>query len=96
MFLKASKCHCGKVSVPPRVRCPLCGKPMEPTEVENKGLLLTYTIQHVAPEGYQAPIKVALVELEDGVKVFCNFDAELPIDSEVEVVPDGERLRIKS
>jgi len=96
MDLKASRCQCGKVSVPPRARCPLCGKHMELAEVGSKGKLLSYTTLEVAPEGFKAPLKVALVELEDGARVFCNFDREQPLGTEVEVVLDGEKFRIKA
>ena len=96
MYLKASKCHCGKVSAPPKNRCPQCGKIMDQTELVNRGTVLTFTTIQVAPEGFTPPLRVALVELEDGPKVFCNFDKEVPIDAKVEVLPDGNRFKIKA
>ncbi len=96
MYLKASKCHCGTVSVPPGNRCPQCGKIMDQTEFMNRGKVLTFTTLQVAAEGFTPPIRVALVELEDGPKVFCNFDKEVAIDAKVEVLPDGNRFKIKS
>jgi len=94
--LKASKCHCGKESVPPTTRCPLCGKQMDPENVSNKGTVLSFTVLHVPPEGFQAPLKVAIVELESGAHVFCNYQKELNLGSPVEVVPDGPRFKIKT
>jgi uncharacterized protein len=96
VYLKASKCHCGKVSVPPKNRCPQCGKIMDQTELVNRGKVLTFTTLQVAPEGYTPPLRVALVELEDGPKVFCSFDKEVPIDTKVEVLPNGNRFKIKA
>lgn len=96
MDLKASQCQCGKVSVPPRARCPVCGKQMELASVESKGRVISYTTQEVAPEGFQAPLRVALVELDSGARVFCNFDGESPLGSEVEIEPNGDRFRIKA
>lgn len=96
MYLNASKCHCGKVSVPPQSRCPLCGKLMDTTELVNRGKVLSFTTLMVTPEGYTPPLKVALVELEDGPKVFCNFDKEFLIDAKVEVLQDGDRFMIRS
>ena len=94
MYLKASKCHCGKVCIPPKTRCPLCGKIMDQNELVNRGKVLTFTTLHVAPEGFTPPIRVALVQLDDGPKVFCTFDKEVAIDAKVEVLQDGKCFKI--
>lgn len=93
--LKASKCGCGKVSVPPKVRCPLCGKPMAGTEVANKGRILSYTVVHVVPDGFDAPRAVALVELDSGARVLAEIEDDHPLDSKVEVLPEGDTFKAK-
>lgn len=93
--MDASRCQCGKVSVPPRDRCPLCGRGMERTEVSNKGRLLSYTVVHVVPEGFDAPRSVALVQLGSGARVLCEMEGDHPLDSTVEVVRDGDVLRAR-
>jgi len=95
VYLKASKCHCGKVCVPPEARCPRCSKIMDHSELLNQGKVLSFTTLLVAPEGFTPPLKIALVELEDGTKVFCNFDKEVALDAKVEVLPDGDLFKIK-
>jgi uncharacterized OB-fold protein len=96
VYLKASKCHCGKASMPPKSKCPLCGKLMDSTEIVNRGKVLSFTTLFVAPEGFTPPLKVAMVELEDGPKVFCNFEKEVAIDTKVEIFLEGDRFKIKS
>jgi len=96
MDLKASKCHCGAVSVPPRAHCPRCGRDMVPGSVSGRGKVISYSVLHVPPEGFKAPVMVALVTLESGARVFCHFDKEPGMDADVEVVPELDRYRIKS
>jgi uncharacterized OB-fold protein len=63
---------------------------MSNIEVDNRGKLLSYTIVHVVPEGFEAPRAVALVELVSGARVLCSIDKGHPLDSDVEVVPEGD------
>jgi uncharacterized OB-fold protein len=66
---------------------------MEGTEVANWGMLLSYTVVHVVPEGFEAPRSVALVELESGARVLCELekgDGDHPLHSVVKVVLEGD------
>lgn len=66
-----SSCKCGKIVPLKREICPHCGKKMTIIECGNDAKLLTYTILHIVPEGFEAPINLTLVELEKGAKFLC-------------------------
>jgi uncharacterized OB-fold protein len=81
---EAEKCRsCGAVAFPPRPICPACGgKEFAPTRLAESGRILTYTIIHVPPAGFedQSPYALGIAELDDGVKltaqvVDCDFAA---------------------
>lgn len=87
------KCQsCGFISFPERKRvCKGCrAAPAEFQEIELKphGRVLSYVVQHRLPEGFETPLPLALVELEDGVRVYgqlvdCTPD-DVVIGTEVE------------
>ena len=54
-----------------RELCPHCGKQMTIIESGNDAMILTYTTLYTVPEGFDAPINLALVELEQGAKFLC-------------------------
>jgi uncharacterized protein len=70
--IEAGECgSCQQVYVPPRSRCPVCGRgPMNPAEVGDVGRIVSYTVVHVAPYAGSAelPFAWAYVQL-DGVDV---------------------------
>ena len=75
------KCQdCSSVTAPPKLVCAGCGG--ENLLVENltrRGVIRTYTIIRVPPEGFQPDNIIALVELEEGPWVMGsieNFPAE--------------------
>jgi uncharacterized OB-fold protein len=70
--MQASTCNCGKTFALDRELCPSCGKPMTSIELKNDAELLTYTTLHTVPEGFNAPIFLALVKLEQGAKLMCE------------------------
>jgi uncharacterized OB-fold protein len=71
--IKASRCEkCQKVVVPPRELCPYCRNTKQACKViqlNNKGTVLSFTELHSAPEGFQAPLLLALIELEYGAVI---------------------------
>ncbi len=86
--LEASKCEeCGKILYPPRVACPKCGcTSFEETVMPRDGKIVTFTIVRVPPAGFteQTPLPIALVELENGVRVMVQIaDVADPDDVEV-------------
>jgi uncharacterized OB-fold protein len=75
--LEGGRCkRCGKLFYPPKTACPYCGcLEVEKTELPKRGKVLSFAIEHGVPEGFrhQAPIIVALIELENGVKVVSTL-----------------------
>ena len=86
--LEAAKCAgCGKVLYPPRVVCPECGgREFETVVLPRRGTIVTFTVIDVPPTGFQgqAPLVLALVELENGVRTMVQ----------VADVPDMDRLEV--
>jgi hypothetical protein len=102
--LTGTKClNCGEIYFPPRNFCPKCRRMsrLEEASLNGRGEVLTYTIIHAAPGGFevQAPYIMAIVQLEEGPRlttqiVDCEPD-EIKIGMKVERVfrkiqEDGE------
>ncbi|MEM1525926.1 MAG: Zn-ribbon domain-containing OB-fold protein [Ignisphaera sp.] len=71
--LEGSKCKkCEKTFYPPKPSCPYCGhRETDIVVLPKKGRVISWTIEYTVPEGYriEAPLVVALIELENGVKI---------------------------
>ncbi|HSL17228.1 MAG TPA: Zn-ribbon domain-containing OB-fold protein [Methylomirabilota bacterium] len=86
--LEAAKCDgCGKVLYPPRLVCPGCGGRSFTDEVlPRDGRVVTYTVIRVPPAGFteQTPLPIALVELDNGVRLMVQIaDVEDPETLEI-------------
>ncbi len=60
--------------VPPRAVCPYCGPragDLEQTEVAASGTVLSHTVSYFPPEGFTAPLMLALVRLDAGATILC-------------------------
>jgi uncharacterized OB-fold protein len=92
--LEAEKCRqCGKVQFPPRLICDVCQtREFERIPLSREGKILTWTVIHVPPINFdlEAPYVIAIVELEDGVRLTCQVvdcdPEELAMDAPVEMV----------
>ena len=62
--LTAAVCSCGKVLIPPKIRCIYCSVPTKSLEINNTGKIITYTVLHATPDGFEAPLILGLIELE--------------------------------
>ncbi len=75
--LQGTKCtSCGERHFPPRQVCPRCkGRALEPYVFKGRGTVYSYTVVYQAPEGYEdyVPYVVALVDLEEGVRVTAQL-----------------------
>jgi len=75
--LEAATCtSCSKVLYPPRLVCPACGSTrFEDTVLPRDGKVLTFTVVRVPPSGFteQSPLPIALVELDNGVRVMVQI-----------------------
>lgn len=90
--LIAYKCKaCGWVSFPERKKtCKRCGAaPAEFHEISMKpyGKIISFVIQHRLPEGFQTPLPVAVVEFEDGARVYGEI-----VECRVEDVKVGQEV----
>ena len=85
---------CDKVFFPPRYICPSCrrmGK-LEPYKLNGRGKVISYTITHVAPNGFedQVPYALAIIELDEGPRLTAQVTdcdpSKVDIGSRVEMV----------
>lgn len=85
--LEANKCkNCGRISFPPRQICPHCGgRNFERTRLSDQGKIVTFTTIRVAPTQYssQVPYSIAIVELNEGVRITTQVVDCKPEDLEV-------------
>ncbi len=71
--LPASRCpRCHRLVVPPARLCPDHPVTMEAATVPNVGEVVSFTTLHSPPEGFKAPLHIALVELDGGARLFCH------------------------
>ncbi len=81
--LEAAKCiKCSKTLFPPRLICPACGgREFTDVVLPRTGKVLTFTVVRVPPAGFteQTPLPIALVELDNGIRVMVQIgDVENP------------------
>jgi uncharacterized OB-fold protein len=92
--LEAGQCKgCGKISFPPRSKCPKCGKSdMETTVLPDHGVVKTFTVIHTAPTQFsdEAPYAVGIIELENGVKITSQI-----VDCPLEDVKIGQKVKVE-
>ncbi len=91
--LEAGKCkNCGYIAFPLRLVCPMCKAELfEIVKLNDEGKILTFTIIRVGPDKFskQTPYAVAIVELNDGVKITTQI-----ADADVEKIEIGQKVRI--
>lgn len=101
--VRAYRCrNCSHKQVDIQVFCSKCGSGnLELSDVKGEGRVLTYTIQHVAPEQFMndVPYAWAVVELDDGVRVtgwipFVASPSDLKIGQRVRIVKSYKTGRI--
>lgn len=85
--LEAIKCNnCSKILFPPRLICPDCGsKQFEKIKLSDEGKIITFTVIRVAPSEFatQVPYSIAIVELNDGVRITTQVVDCKPEDLEM-------------
>jgi len=90
--LEGRRCkRCGELQFPPREACGACrGRETEPYRFCGRGAVYSFAEVAQAPRGFSGPYLVALVELEEGVRVtaqLTDVDAdEVEIGMPVEMV----------
>lgn len=100
--ITAAKCECGQITIPPKKRCIFCNGKTSEIKIDNTGKILTYTLLHATPEGFDAPLLLGLIEL-DGVRDTLNLpppkilcagqipEAELEMDLKVKVMEKNNK-----
>lgn len=92
--LEANVCDgCGNKHFPPRLVCPECGsRNLSSTTLSDRGKILTYTIIYTPPARFvdQSPYAMAIVELEDGVKLTAQI-----VDIEFDELEVGLPVKIE-
>lgn len=65
---------CERPYFPPRPFCPACGsREVEVVQASGRGSLHSYVINHMPAPGYEPPFTIAVVMLEEGVKMVSNI-----------------------
>jgi uncharacterized OB-fold protein len=89
---EAAKCSkCGRIFFPPRLVCSGCrGQEFTKVILAQDGAIETFTIIRVAPSGFgdEAPYAVAIIRLDDGVKITAQV-----VDCDPESLAIGDRVR---
>ncbi|MFL6262922.1 MAG: Zn-ribbon domain-containing OB-fold protein [Thermoanaerobaculia bacterium] len=83
--LEGRRCkQCGALQFPAREACGACrGREQEPYRFSGRGNIFSYSEVAIAPQGFSGPYLVALVDLEEGVRVTAQL-TDVDLD-EVEI-----------
>jgi hypothetical protein len=82
--------ECGRVVFPRGAVCPECGSAdLEEVKLRETGRVVTWTVVRNPPAGFErySPFVVALVELDDGVRLLSQV-----VDVELDEVEAGMRV----
>jgi uncharacterized OB-fold protein len=63
--ITAAVCKCGQILLPPRDRCITCSGVTQPLEINDHGKILTFTVLYSTPEGFNSPLVLGIIELDD-------------------------------
>ncbi|HJX13958.1 MAG TPA: Zn-ribbon domain-containing OB-fold protein [Dehalococcoidales bacterium] len=88
------KCQkCAGYTAPPQKVCAQCGsEDMDVVTLSGKGTIQTFTVIHVAPEGFESPFVVAMAELEEGPWLMGNVEGIDPEKVNMDII--GRRVTI--
>jgi hypothetical protein len=92
--LKGLKClQCGAMTVPPKAACDECGSTdQEVALLSGEGVIKTFTVIRVAPEGLKAPYVVVLVQLDEGPWLMGNLEGIEPDKATMRLI--GKRVAL--
>lgn len=75
--LLASQCmRCKETFFPLLKVCPRCLEEPQTIFLGDTGILYTYTIIHIGPQGYATPYAVGYVDMPEGVRLFAQLDSD--------------------
>jgi uncharacterized protein len=87
--LRGSRCPaCRAMAFPGRVVCGACGcRSLDPAELSGLGRVHAFTTVHTPPAGFDRPYLAAVVDLDEGPRVFAMLTAEPGRGRRVRAVP---------
>ncbi len=87
--LRGSRCPaCGTVAFPERAVCGACAcRALQPAELSGEGRVHAFTTVRTPPAGFDQPYLAAVVDLDEGPRVFGMLTAEPSGDDRVRAVP---------
>lgn len=83
--LEGQRCaSCGAVQFPSRTACGACrGRDLETYRFSGRGTVFSFAEVAQAPKGFSGPYLVALVELEEGIRVTAQLTDVEPDEVEI-------------
>ncbi|HEX6902890.1 MAG TPA: Zn-ribbon domain-containing OB-fold protein [Thermoanaerobaculia bacterium] len=83
--LEGQRCKaCGDLQFPPRPTCGACrSRDLETHRFSGRGTVYSFSELANAPQGFSAPYLVALVELEEGVRITAQLTDMDPDEVEI-------------
>lgn len=81
----AQRCTDGHTWYLPRPRCPRCGGSVTSFEPAGTGTVRALTTLHRRSDGDPEVVRIALVDLDDGVRLMTRASDSVTIDSRVSV-----------
>ncbi|MFY9820563.1 MAG: Zn-ribbon domain-containing OB-fold protein [Thermoanaerobaculia bacterium] len=83
--LEGQRCAaCGAVQFPPRTACGACrGADLATHRFSGRGTVFSFAEVSQAPKGFSGPYMVAMVDLEEGVRVTAQLTDVEPEDVEI-------------
>lgn len=94
-YLVGTRCRsCGTIAFPAKVVCPICleDDSSEKIPLSRRGILFSYSVNQMAPEGFEAPYITGKVDLAEKVRIFSVItgcaprEESLRIGMEMEIV----------
>jgi uncharacterized OB-fold protein len=68
--LVGGRCErCSKISFPESSMCAECGGVLSELKLSGSGNIVSWSTIHVSPEGFEPPYTVAIVELDEGLRI---------------------------
>ncbi len=102
--LRIQQCTCGELHHPPMVRCPDCGSyELGYTVSSGRGVIYSHVeVNHPQVPGFDYPLPVVLVQLEEGTRIIANVAGIAPddvavgleVECHIEQGTDGAKLPV--
>ncbi|MGP6204644.1 Zn-ribbon domain-containing OB-fold protein [Microbacterium sp. F2] len=88
--LQGQHCRSGHAWYLPRRRCPFCGGAAEWFEPSGRGRIFAATTVHRRADGGEGEIGIALVDLDEGIRIMARCAPGTTIGARVRVSPQED------